>query len=243
MPANRELSLALMNRQETGISTAKIKPRKGFTLVELMTVVSVLALLATVVVPAIDHLLASSQRTRAMNEIASLIALARSEAMTRQRYTWLGFTNTVDASGVEQLEAVVLCTPGGSISTTSIGSVVYITSARPITPTSRWKNLRLEPRASLDKLQSLLVNQQASISVASLADQGFRLGGSTAPRLQLKTITFTPQGYALLNPRPTIMTPYTRSIDIGLKPFRIGANDQIAVILDGFSGRTNFVRQ
>jgi len=58
---------------------------KGFTLVELMITVAVVAILAAIAFPSFQSVLRSNRVANASNEAAGLVALARSEAIRNKR--------------------------------------------------------------------------------------------------------------------------------------------------------------
>ena len=55
----------------------------GFTLVELMVVIAVFAILATIGIPSFNNLVANNRATSAANELLSTLQFARSEAVKR----------------------------------------------------------------------------------------------------------------------------------------------------------------
>lgn len=217
---------------------------RGLSLAELLIVVAILSILLAFASPTVFGLVVSHQRTQAVNEIASLVELARNEAMTRQCFTWLGFEQATDVEGKDELRAVVLAPEGGILNTTSVGGSVLIGNARPLSRTFRWTDLKLDALDRLARINGLSSTDEPTEPLADQRRQGFRTGQK---QQNLLTITFTPQGYALLAPQPTLMTPYVRFIDIGLRPTRAGEDidspDQLGVVLNGFNGHTEILRR
>ncbi|MEB1220701.1 Tfp pilus assembly protein FimT/FimU [Xanthomonas campestris pv. campestris] len=61
--------------------TLSVRHRGGFTLIELMVTVAVLAIVLAVAVPAFGTLIRSSRLTSNANEVVAALQLARSEAV------------------------------------------------------------------------------------------------------------------------------------------------------------------
>ena len=59
--------------------------QRGYSLLELVITLAVAGLLATVAVPAAEHLVDNARANTAINDLARAIALARSAALTYQR--------------------------------------------------------------------------------------------------------------------------------------------------------------
>lgn len=62
-----------------------LRPSKGFTLVELMTVVAVMAILAAIAFPSFQGTLRSNRMAATSNQLISALSLARSEAIKNTR--------------------------------------------------------------------------------------------------------------------------------------------------------------
>ena len=69
-------------RQIDGRSTP-VAPAGGFTMVELLVTVTVIAILATIAAPYFRELLLDNQLTRSANELVQAMYAARSEAVKR----------------------------------------------------------------------------------------------------------------------------------------------------------------
>ncbi len=218
---------------------------RAFSLVELLVVIAILAILAALSAPLVSGLLRSRATTRAVSEISALLELARNEAMTRQGYAWIGFDAGTNAEGTDELRAVVLSTADGVVDTTTKGTTVAISTASAVTRTFRWENLKLVPTSELEGIKDLI--REPSDPLAQQTRQSFRLGPAGSTITSFWTITFTPQGYALLKGLPDIVTPYAKFIDMGLQPTRGGKNagslDQAALVLDGINGHTEILRR
>ncbi|MQP76910.1 prepilin-type N-terminal cleavage/methylation domain-containing protein [Stenotrophomonas sp. MYb238] len=69
-----------MSRRDAGVPPSK---GAGFTLIELMVTVAVLAIIATIAVPAMQGLIAANRLSAASTELVTALQLARSEAIRR----------------------------------------------------------------------------------------------------------------------------------------------------------------
>ncbi|WP_355661989.1 GspH/FimT family pseudopilin [Halomonas salifodinae] len=68
---------------------------RGFTLIELMVTIALVAVFATLAVPGFQQLMADNRRASEVNEILSVLSYARSEAVKRRE----NVTATITTSG------------------------------------------------------------------------------------------------------------------------------------------------
>ena len=65
--------------------------RLGFSLVELLTVMAIVALLVSLTFPAVNALKTADDITKASNDVAGALERAQAYAMANNTYTWVGF--------------------------------------------------------------------------------------------------------------------------------------------------------
>ncbi|WP_299873246.1 GspH/FimT family pseudopilin [uncultured Cocleimonas sp.] len=64
---------------------SKIRNNSGFTLIEMIVTVTIVAIFASIAVPSFSQLIKSNKETTTTNEFISSLVLARSEALKRSR--------------------------------------------------------------------------------------------------------------------------------------------------------------
>jgi Tfp pilus assembly protein FimT len=78
-------------------ATRPVKPTPaalgGFTLVELMTVISVIMILLSFAVPSLSGILKGKKQDQAVSALESILEGARMEAVTQNTYVWVAFKN------------------------------------------------------------------------------------------------------------------------------------------------------
>lgn len=85
--------------------------RRGFSLVELLSVVALIGILATATIPAVSNAASASRRTKYLNDISSLFENARQYAVAKNTYVWVAFSD--DAADGRPLYACVVASRNG----------------------------------------------------------------------------------------------------------------------------------
>ena len=223
--------------------------RSAFTLVEILAVVAIMGLLFALVIPAFNGLVKTKGVTRAVNDVSEMIDLARSEAMAKNTYVWLGF-NAGKLSGNDQLLAVIARSVDGTPN-------LAATNLRFVTKVQKEDNVLLTNVAGLTsnvktQLQAAYTPSAAQPEVSTFTTTPDKItisvNGSTVNFVSL--LTFTPQGEILATATPSTSgapTPFTTQLMLGFRRTNGGVaiasdTDSSAILLYGGTGQTRVFR-
>jgi prepilin-type N-terminal cleavage/methylation domain-containing protein len=207
-------------------SGVKAKGGEGFTVMELLVVLAIFGILAALIVPAFNSIGAARGVVDASYKISEALELARSEAVARRTYVWLGLQDSTNF-GNRNLHLGIVYSKDGSTNN----------GAANIQPVSR--SILLE-HVGLVEIVNTGTNTAKYFGAMALATNSagasFSIGSKS---FSDKTITFTPMGEAMLTGFPSITTTFESQILIGLRTFRgitESTNNDIAVVVDGSTG-------
>jgi type II secretory pathway pseudopilin PulG len=98
---------------------------RAFTLVELLTVVSIMLIMITLVLPSVVNLNAAGNITTAAYQVSDILQSARSYATANNTYVWVGFfEENASVSGVLGIGQIVI-----SIVASADGTMIYNTGS------------------------------------------------------------------------------------------------------------------
>lgn len=240
--------------QSVGIKTKKY----AFTLVEMLAVISIIVLLSVLAVPALNSVLKTKGVGRAQSDVTEMINLARTEAMAKGTYVWLGFFNNT-VNGNSQLLVVAARSIDGTPNLVVnnkpnyriISKVQKLDDIILTTPAKMTSNVK----SMLDSA-FIIPNGTSTVDVSTIdvstADLSFKVTMSVNGTLvDFKSlITFTPQGEAIGTNTPATAispAPFTTQILMGMRKTAGGQpiatdTDSVGLVLYGGTGQVRVFR-
>lgn len=219
--------------------------KSGFTLLELLLVIGIVALLAVAVTPAFNAISSSHGVGQGAHDVAGLLELARSEAVARQTYVWVGFQNT-NMGGTYGIVAGAVFSRDGSGTNTNSSNLAGLSRAIQVrgVALTNWSGMNSQTTTLLkDEVSSTAASGLSSVASSS-SGLNFTLG--KAAFADKHSITFSPSGEAMLNASVTQDDGFVPYIDVSLKLTRGGYVDSDAedasVIVDGATGNVRILR-
>ena len=224
---------------------------KGFTLVELLTVMAIVAIMTSVVVGTMPGIKGSSDMTKAAEDISGMLEQARTMAMAGNTYAWVGFyeenPSTPGVAGTGQVVvSIVTASDGTNLNSNGTApTVLPYGSLLQVNRLIRISNLHLDSLTAAD------VPTRTTVPAASyqLANTDFANGttfpyplATSASYQFTQVIQFNPQGDA-----SRIYATPVQLMEIGLRPTRgsvieTSSKDLVAVQIAGIGGKVTVYR-
>lgn len=210
----------------------------GFSLLEILAVMLLLGVLTSAVLPAFNSIAGGQGFAQGVYEIRDLLELARSEAIARQTYVWVGFQNVQTTTGCEIQMAAVASMDGSGTNTSAANlavcsRVLHVRDAR----LSQWSALSAS-------MQSMLSGTTPS-SIA-VNTQGIAFSAGAASFSGGYTLTYTPRGEALLKGAASSTDGYDPLIDVSIQKAHgttVSANaENASVLVQGATGALRIMR-
>ncbi|XHR30651.1 MAG: Tfp pilus assembly protein FimT/FimU [Chthoniobacteraceae bacterium] len=229
---------------------------RGFTLIELLVVMAVFAVVATFIGPAIQSLLKSTGLTRASYDISSLLEQARTYAVGRNTYVYVGF---------QEVDSVTPTVADG-VGRIVVGIVASLDGTRPYTTLSGNPSLPSGNLAMIDRLHYYdrvhLVDASTSTNGANMtsrpvasydlaktaATTNFQCPLNGAPKNRFsKVIEFDPQGVARVQTDTVYRAMVSGYIEISMVPANgnvaaLTHPNQAAIQVDSMTGAVRLYR-
>lgn len=207
----------------------------GFSLIELLAVIAIILVMGTFAVVGFQNVVSSAGTAQAVADLNGLLEFARSEAVTRQTYTWVGVKET-NVGGSLELQMTVAYSMDG---TTNGGSNI-----RPLSRVMKARNTGLVAYASLKQETRDIAGSNSSTKEFMTSTQGATVKVGNA--VFTNTITFSSRGEAMLKGAPDIFDGFDRWIGLGIVPTRgldkTSAKEDAGIVLDGSTGMSRILR-
>ena len=205
--ARKERSPVHNMRRTSGVG--RRGPSIGLTLLELLVVLAIIGLLTALGVPALTSLATAGNISRSTDQVSLLLDLARSEAMSKNTYVWLGLKNETTDGGSQLRLAVVRSLDGSSVPS----------NTRPCAKPILLDGIKLVGLTDLAAaLQSKISSDLPPGSTVDMSVPGTTQSFVAANQTFSAFILFTPEGEALVpTSAVTSATPFVPCVVIALR--------------------------
>lgn len=204
-------------------------------MIELLIVVALIALLAALVLPAFTSIGQARGVSEGAFQVAAAIEFARSQAISRQTFAWVGFQDQTN-SGSHDLWVGMVYSKDGSTTNMAASNLQPMARAYRIQRVGLVDAAGLEVGTNLSSFANVFTNSGATFTVGQTAFTG-------------RTVTVTPAGEFMLASLSGASVPtngFDPNIVIGLRGFRGTSpvlDNDVAVVVDGSVGIPSILRK
>lgn len=214
----------------------------GFTLVELLTVIAILVILAGLTVPAASSLLRSQSFNQTLATLNGTLDQARQYAIAQNTYVWVAFAQTGN-----QLDVAVVASPDGTDTTTNwTGSPAA--GSPSLIPIAKLQMLNLttlvSPNGTGTSRTVVPATPPTSVGqpLNNLVSFTMNLPGQSSPTTFNYALQFTPSGEArVVDGVPVDFVEFAVQPEKG--PGVVDARDGAAIQVNGLTGQARVYRQ
>lgn len=210
----------------------------GFTILELLTVIGIMALVSVASMPAVSALTKSSKINQAMSQITSTLEQARQYAVANNTYTWVAFYQDNAAPEGSKVYVAALGSRDGTDPTDgfSAGGSVDMAKVTPLNRNTSFAQVQLK-QPGVNTWPDLPA--ASAVQLSNSVSFGVNIPGKGVTSFN-QVVQFTPAGEAKVSPGISSV------IELGLRPVHSGSvenTDNIAVIrIAGMTGQTRLFR-
>lgn len=232
--------LEMANVTNTALGLRKrsgLRSRQGFSLVELMCVVAVVSVMASLAWPAVVGLVSGNRLTNNAYQLSGLVQQARATALAQHTYVWVGFYSYTGQDGAPSMMVATLS--GNSGLTSDLQSNNYAMASKP----AILKNVALASTGAYASLPGLDSTDNTDVASQSFT---FHLNVPGYPNAPFSNvIVFGPDGQASLPQTSSGALQLVQCIGVGLNTApNSGSHLHTAAIqVHGLSGQVSVFQQ
>ncbi|HEX4140258.1 MAG TPA: prepilin-type N-terminal cleavage/methylation domain-containing protein [Candidatus Methylacidiphilales bacterium] len=212
------------------------RSRRGFSLVEMMCVLAVVSVLASLIWPAVVGMVAGDRLSNNAYMLSNVLQQARATAIARHTYVWVGFQSYNDANGVPAV--MVASVAGNSGQTSDLPANTVLTEKPTIL-----KNVALTAQTNYQ----ILPGYDSSVTTQDVASQGYSFQISVAGNANTTfgdVIAFGPDGQVNLAQASSGTLQLVQCLGMGLQQAPSSTKLHVAAIqVRGLSGEVSVLRQ
>lgn len=243
-------------RYNQGPSVPVLRKSHGFSLIELLIVMAIVVLLASLMTPAFNVLSSSGTLSKSASDISGVLEQARTYAMGKSTYVYVGIQEVDQVSptasnGIGRLALAMIASKDGTRPyTNSPGTLTANTNTTPIGKVRYFENLHLTNAESL--VSGTNMTGRPSNNVVDLSTNystvTFNWTNGSAKYAFTQVVEFDPQGVARVQNASTYSPAIQNYIELALipthgniAPAKVPAN-QAAVQINGLTGAVRVYR-
>ena len=265
---------AKLRERSRAFTLPKLRERsRAFTLIELLVVMSIIAILLVLIAPAFTTLKSAGDVTSAANTIKGVLDQARTYAMANNTYSWVGFyeenvstpsTNPATPGIGRLVMSIVASKDGTMLYTGNLSSSVILdppgsTILIQVGKLAKIDNLHLKtfptppptstpPPETFDKRPAVNSTAQIGDSTPPSPSLTFHypVGSSSPQYIFVKAVQFSPRGEAVIDNSNYILTTASEigvQLTHGITPEPSPVKNPVAVQLTGAGGDVKIYRR
>ena len=225
-------------------------PSKGFTLMEVLVVISIMAILTTIALASFAGLSTSGKFNSAVGDISETLGLARETAVAHNTYVWVAFAMPASPSSPPSLGTLVVASADGTnpFGSTWTPSTLPVALPDPrfivVTKLQKYSNCQFLDAGVITPTNIPALPSQASPSANALATNAsgfFTINSPGGLVIYTRVFEYNPSGLVYNGPNPVTF------VEFGMQPGPVAAatvtNHNVACFRVPFiTGRTMLYR-